>query len=49
MTAVNHYRAGTSIFDPSFIYIEALALLSLVALYFTTRTIRGDIQRPTLL
>jgi hypothetical protein len=49
MTAVNHYRAGTSIFDPSFIYIEALALLSLVALYFTTRTIRGDMQRPSLL
>jgi hypothetical protein len=47
-TAVNHYRAGISIFDPSFIYVEALALLSLVALYFTTRTIRGDIQRPTL-
>ncbi len=40
-TAVDHYRAGASLFDPSFIYIEALALLSLVALYFTTRTIRG--------
>ena len=40
-TAVEHYRAGTSLFDPSFAYIEALALLSLFALYFTTRTIRG--------
>ncbi len=40
-TAVDHYRAGTSIVDPSFLYVEALALLSLLALYFTTRTIRG--------
>ena len=39
--AVEHYRAGTRIFDGSFVYIEALALLSLIALYFTTRTIRG--------
>lgn len=48
-TAVEHYRAGLSFFDSSFMYIETLALLSLVALYFTTRTIRGDIQRPSLL
>jgi len=40
-TAVEHYRSGISLFDPSFVYVEALALLSLVALYFTTRTIRG--------
>lgn len=45
-TAVDHYRTGTSFFDPSFIYVEALALLSLAALYLTTRTIRGIIQRP---
>jgi hypothetical protein len=48
LNAVNHYRAGISLFDPSFAYTETLALLSLVALYFTTRTIRGDIQRPDL-
>ncbi|MFZ2167819.1 MAG: hypothetical protein WAV50_03030 [Minisyncoccia bacterium] len=47
-SAVEHYRAGISVFDPSFTAIEALALLSLVALYYTTRTIRGDIQRPNL-
>jgi hypothetical protein len=46
--AVEHYRAGVSLFDPSFAYLEALALLSLLALYFTTRTIRGRIQRPKL-
>lgn len=40
-TAVGQYRAGVSAFDPSFLNVEALALLSLVALYFTTRTIRG--------
>lgn len=48
VNAVDHYRTGISIFDPSFTYTEALAILSLVALYFTTRTIRGDIQRPNL-
>lgn len=41
MAAVDHYRLGVSVFDPSFTYIEALALLSLLSLYFTTRTIRG--------
>lgn len=41
MAAVEHYRAGMSIIDPSFTYTEILALLSLIALYFTTRTIRG--------
>lgn len=45
-TAVGHYRAGISIFDHTFIYIETLALLSLAALYFTTRTIRGFLLRP---
>lgn len=40
-TAVSNYRAGFSVVDPSFLYIETLALLSLVALYLTTRTIRG--------
>ncbi|OGG78327.1 hypothetical protein A3A36_00825 [Candidatus Kaiserbacteria bacterium RIFCSPLOWO2_01_FULL_52_12b] len=40
-SAVSHYRAGIGFFDGSFVYTEALALLSLIALYFTTRTIRG--------
>ena len=46
--AVEHYRAGMSVFDTSFAYTEALAILSLVALYFTTRTIRGITQRTKL-
>lgn len=46
--AVDHYRSGVSFFDISFIYVEALALISLIALYFTTRTIRGIMQRADL-
>jgi len=45
MTAVGRYRAGVSIFEPSFFYIEGIALISLLALYFTTRTIRGIFLR----
>lgn len=41
VSAVDRYRTGVSVFDPSFLSVEALALLSLIALYFTTRTIRG--------
>ena len=47
-SAVDHYRAGLSFLDSSFISTEALALLSLLALYFTTRTIRGLFQRSRL-
>lgn len=47
-TAVDHYRAGFSFFDPSFIYVEAIALISLVALYYAIRTIRGLSQRPNV-
>lgn len=39
VTAVNRFRAGDGVLD--FLYIEAIALLSLIALYFTTRTLRG--------
>jgi hypothetical protein len=39
--AVAHYRTGGNPIDLSFVYTEALALLALAALYFTTRTIRG--------
>ncbi len=46
ITAIDYYRAGVSIFDASFLYIEAIALLSLIALYFTTRTIRGFYLKP---
>ena len=45
MTAVERYRSDISFLEASFVYVEVLALLSLVALYFTTRTIRGLFQR----
>ncbi|HVB20030.1 MAG TPA: hypothetical protein VNF51_01960 [Candidatus Paceibacterota bacterium] len=48
VTAVDHYRAGMDVFDPSFTYVEALALLALLALYFTVRTIRGFHLRKNL-
>ncbi|MFA6503050.1 MAG: hypothetical protein WCT45_02220 [Candidatus Paceibacterota bacterium] len=47
-SAVEHYRAGVGLLNLSFTYTETLALLSLIALYYTTRTIRGYIQRPNL-
>lgn len=48
ISAVDHYREGTNALNPSFIYIEALSLLSLTALYFTVRTIRGFRLRSNL-
>ncbi len=48
ITAIDRYRTGVNFLDSSFIYIETLALISLIALYFTTRTIRGYQQRPNL-
>ena len=44
--AILHYREDFNVFDGAFIYIEALALISLVSLYFTIRTIRGIMLRP---
>jgi len=46
-SAVERYRSGT-VFDLSFVFIEGIAFLSLVALYFTTRTIRFLLLRPHL-
>lgn len=48
ITAIHRYSAHVSFFDVSFIYTEALALISLIALYFTTRTVRGFHLRPHL-
>jgi hypothetical protein len=48
ITAVDLYGSGKRLSDPSFFYIEALALLSLIALYLTTKTIRGYQLRPNL-
>jgi hypothetical protein len=48
VTVIDRYREGVSFFDPSFVYAEALALLSLLALYFTTQTIHGIRMRGRL-
>ena len=40
-TAIDYYRMGLSFVDRSFLATEALAILSLVALYYTTKTVRG--------
>ncbi len=47
-SAVSWYRAGQAPSDPtSFAFALALALISLMALYLSTRTIRGMLQRHT--
>ncbi len=43
MRAIDTYRACV---DISFVFVLALALMSLVALYLATRTIRGLLLRP---
>jgi hypothetical protein len=45
-TVVERYRTGTGTSGPTFIFLEALALLSLIALYFVVRTIRGLVMKP---
>jgi hypothetical protein len=41
VAALEHYRLGTEFLNPSFIVIEILSLLSLAALYLTTKTVRA--------
>jgi hypothetical protein len=48
VAAVSGYRGmEVSIFHPSFLVIEVLAILSIFALYLSTRTIRGLLQRQS--
>lgn len=47
ISAVSHSRAGAEMFDPSFIYVELLSVLSLIALYLGIRTIRGFVLRES--
>jgi hypothetical protein len=47
-SAVGHYRVGVSLLEPSFIYLEILALLSLIALYLTTKTVRAKYLKLNL-
>lgn len=46
--ALGNYRSGAGLTDPtSFTFTLALALISLIALYLATRTIRGMMLRPS--
>ena len=47
-SAIGNWRAGAGITDSSYLFTEIIALLSLVSLYFTTKTIRGILLRPRL-
>ena len=47
-SAIGHWRAGAGIFDSTYLFVEIIALLSLLSLYFTTKTIRGALLRPHL-
>jgi hypothetical protein len=48
ISAINNYRAGASLNNPSYIYTELIALISLLALYYTTKTVRGILLRTNL-
>ena len=39
--AITHYRADADLFSASYFFPEGIAVLSLIALYFATKTIRG--------
>lgn len=47
-SAALHWRAGAGFFDPSYFFTELVAILSIIALYFTTKTLRGLLLRETL-
>ena len=47
-SAIAHYRAGAGLLDSSYLYNEILALLSVITVYYTTKTIRGNVLRPHL-
>lgn len=46
VSAYNHYHASNIVSDPSFFFVEVLAVLFLVSLYYATKTIRGIHLRP---
>lgn len=41
ITALEYYRLGARLLNPTFVFIELFALISLLSLYLTTKTIRG--------
>lgn len=47
-SAIGYYHRGGRVFDQSFFFTEILALLFLITLYFTTKTVRGMYLKKTL-
>lgn len=47
-SAIEHYRAGSTIADTSFFAVEVLAILFLIALYYATKTVRGILLRAKI-
>ena len=46
--AIEAYRAAQEIFSQTYLFAELLAILFLVSVYFTTKTVRGILLRPHL-
>jgi hypothetical protein len=46
--AIEQYRLTRYVFDTTYLYAETLALIFLIAVYFTTKTVRGVLLRPHL-
>ncbi len=47
--AVGYWRASASVLNASYLFTEIMALLSIIALYFTTKTLRGALLRPHII
>ncbi len=48
ITAIEEYQGRQNLLDPQYLYVEVLALLFFIAVYFATKTIRGILLRPSL-
>ena len=44
--AIEYWRQGIGVLDISYLFTEVMALLSIIALYFATKTVRGVLLRP---
>jgi len=46
--AIQQYQTTHSFFSQTYLFAEALALVFLIAVYYTTKTVRGVLLRPHL-
>jgi hypothetical protein len=47
--AIQEYRTHHDFFNITYLYVEALAFIFLIAVYYTTKTVRGILLRPHFL